>query len=184
MPRQNEALQVSIRSRILITILISITVGSGCFSGPSSPVVPEPAPWNNPDSAWKVIYNLEIAYNTMDIELYMSCFREDFEFTYFDFSIPDPWTITWGYDTEEEKHQNMFTSVPDIDLEMSGDYQSPWTGDSTGASLQLIRSFDLKLYDDSTSSSGVRATGQALFVCRQDSAGVWYVWQWLDQSDT
>lgn len=184
MPRQQAVVNTSIQFRIIIPLIISLVIGSGCISGPDSPVTPAPTPWEDPDSAWKVIENLELAYITMDLELYMSCFREDFEFTYFDFTLPEPWTISWGYDTEEEKHQNMFTSVPDIDLVLTGDFQSPWTGDSTGASLQLTRTFDLKLYDDSTQTSGIRATGQALFICRQDSAGIWYVWLWYDQSDT
>lgn len=184
MPRQQEAFSTGRRIRIYAFLALSIVLGSGCIFGTDSPGGPAGPPWQDPDSAWKVIENLELAYRTMDIELYMSCFREDFEFTYYDFTIPEPWTISWGYDTEEEIHLNMFTSVPCIDLEFSGDHQIPWTGDSTGASLQLTRTFDLKLYDDSTHTSGIRATGDAIFICRDDSSGIWYVWLWYDQSDT
>ena len=51
-------------------------------------------------------------------------------------------------------------------------------------SLQLDRTFDLKVYTDEAQSQGYHASGSALFICREDSTGEWYIWQWWDQSDT
>jgi hypothetical protein len=136
-------------------------------------------PWENPDSAYKVIENLEYAYDTMDLELYMSCFRDDFEFHLLEVSWPPE---SWGFDTEESAHQSMFGTVYDIDLAFEGGGESPWSGDSTGESWELERTFDLSVYMDEY--TGFRASGQEVFICRPDGDGTWYVWEWFDLSDT
>ncbi len=144
--------------------------------------------WTPVDSAYKVLENLEYAYVSRDIDHYMACFRDDFEFhllevdwdDYDGDGIVDEY---WGIDLEEACHEQMFNSVSSIELTLSGNSQSPWTGDSTGRSLQLTRTFDLKVYTSENPPQGYRASGDALFICRQDSTGEWYIWQWWDQSE-
>jgi len=178
--------------RTLITCAAATAlVISGCWN----PFSPDTEPSEEEsyhtfcDSAYKVLENLVYAYQSKDLDHYMDCFRDDFEFhllqvdwdDYDGDGIIDEY---WGLDLEEAMHDVMFGFVSSIDLSLSGDVQSPWTGDSTGTSLQLPRTFDLKVYTNEAQSSGYRASGQALFICRQDSTGEWYIWQWWVQSDT
>jgi len=175
------------RTAAVVSAFTAVLLTLACLAGPDDRAVAGP-PWNPVDSAWKVIDNLELAYNTMDLDLYMSCFREDFEF-----HLPFQWgggygkqDSFWGYWLEEEFHQGMFNcgQVYSIDLQIEGTNQTPWTGDSTGASLQLNRAFSLYVYLDESQSEGYLAAGEALFICRKDSTGEWYVWKWWDQSQT
>lgn len=162
-------------------IVSAILIVPACTSSdPTGPEVELPGgpPWVATDSAWKVIENLRYAYITMDLELYMSCFMDDFEFWPL-FAQQDSF---WGYDIEEQFHQNMFDCVEIIELQFWGDTEYSWTGDSTGQSLALVRQFELKVYIDLF--NGFIASGGAIFICRPDSTGEWYVWKWFDQSDT
>jgi hypothetical protein len=141
------------------------------------------------DSAWKVLKNLEYAYVSLDPGHYTDCFRSDFEFhllevDWDDYDGDGLIDQYWGQDIEEDFHQQMFASVTAIELTLSGTQESPWSGDSTGEALQLSRTFDLKVYTDGAHTTGYRASGNALFICRPDSMGEWYVWQWYDNSDT
>lgn len=157
-----------------------------CLTGPSNNIIPS-APWEPVDSAWKVIENLEYAYETKDLDLYMSCFREDFEFHLLEYNPHGnsaKQDSSWGYAEEEQIHQNMFSDVPMIELTISCSSEVPWTGDSTGLSYQLQRDFDLWVYTSMFPAHGYRASGYGVFICREDSTGEWYIWLWWDQSET
>lgn len=170
----------------LTSLSVAVLMSVACLTGPDDSTPPGP-PWETIDSSWKVIDNLEYAYNAMDIDLYMSCFREDFEFHllwYNPFGKPAKQDSFWGYDIEELFHQNMFAYVDSIELSLSGTQENPWSGDTTGQSYMLPRTFDFKVYCEPTQAGYYRATGTALFICRQDSTSEWYVWLWYDQSDT
>lgn len=167
-----------VASAMVSAVLIVAACSSGDVTGPEVESQYGP-PWANTDSAWKVIENLRFAYITMDLELYMSCFRDDFEF----WPLPIQQDSCWGYEFEELCHQNMFNYTEYIELFLQGDAEYPWSGDSTGQSLALIRCFDLKVFIDPY--TGYRGSGTAIFICRQDSTdNQWYVWKWFDQSDT
>jgi hypothetical protein len=175
---------------IVVSAVITAVIVSGCWNPFSPSTEPgEDIQYHNPvDSAYKVLENLEYAYVSRDIDHYLDCFRDDFEFhlqevDWDDYDGDGLIDTYWGLDQEEEFHISMFASsnVTSIDLSISGSSQSPWTGDSTGMSLQLDRTFDLKVY---TIENGYHASGSALFICREDSTGEWYIWQWWDLSDT
>jgi hypothetical protein len=164
----------------LVSAIVSAVLISAACTGTTGPeaITPQGPPWAPVDSAWKVIENLRYAYITMDVELYMSCFRDDFEF----WSLYMQQDTCWGYEFEELCHQNMFNYAEIIELQFWGDAEYPWSGDSTGQSLALIRQFDLKVYLNPY--SGYRGSGNAFFICKPDSSGEWYIWKWYDQSDT
>lgn len=177
---------------IAAPVLAALLVISGCWNpfSPDEIGEGEEFQYHNPcDSAYKVLENLEFAYKSLDIDQYMNCFRDDFEFhllevDWADYTGNGVIDEYWGIDLEEAYTENMFSNVSSIELSFSGDQQSPWTGDSTGQSLQLIRGFDLKVYTNSSQTTGFMASGDALFICRPDSTGEWYIWQWWDQSNT
>ncbi len=172
----------------IASILAAVLISTACLTGPSDSIIPPGPPWEPVDSAWKVIENLQFAYNYMDIDLYMSCFRDDFEFHllwYNPHGNSAKQDSFWGYAEEEQIHQNMFADVPMIELTLSGTSEYPWTGDSTGQSYQLDRTFDLKVYASLFPAQGYMASGSTYFICRPDTADdQWYIWQWWDLSDT
>ncbi len=176
---------------LIVSFIITAVIVSGCWN-PFSPKTGDPVEvqyWDPVDSAYKVLENLQYAYISRDIGHYLACFRDDFEFHLLEIDWAD-YTGNgvideyWGLDLEEEFHISMFqsTNVTTIDLVLSGTSEYPWTGDPTGQSLQLDRTFNLKVY---TPDGGYIASGTALFICREDtSSGEWYIWQWWDLSDT
>lgn len=176
----------------IVSAAITAIIVSGCWNpfSPNTGINPPPPQYHNPvDSAYKVLQNLEYAYVSRDIGHYLNCFRDDFEFhlleiDWDDYNGDDIIDRYWGLDQEEAFHINMFnsTNVTSIDLVLEGNQQSPWTGDPTGQSYQLQRTFSLKVY---MNPNGYIATGSALFICRPDTnTGEWYIWQWWDLSDT
>jgi len=178
---------------LIVSAIITAVIVSGCWNPFSPDTDPDPAPvqYHVPvDSAYKVLENLQFAYISRDIGHYLDCFRDDFEFhlqeiDWDDYNGDGLIDEYWGLDLEEDFHILMFNNVSSIELNLAGTQESPWTGDSTGLSLQLPRTFDLKVYTNAAHSEGYRASGSALFICREDSStGEWYIWQWWDLSDT
>lgn len=177
----------------IVSAVITVVIVSGCWNpfSPNTGDDPPPTQYHSPvDSAYKVLENLEYAYISRDIGHYLGCFRDDFEFhllevdwnDYNDDGILDKY---WGLDQEEAFHIIMFNNVSSIDLGLDGNQQSPWTGDPTGQSYQLQRTFNLKVYTQANPPEGYMASGSALFICRPDTTtGEWYIWQWWDLSDT
>jgi hypothetical protein len=138
------------------------------------------------DSAYKVVENLELAYVSKDLDSYIDCFRDDFEFhlleqDWDDYNGDGFEDQYWGLDIEENFHETLFENVEVIELTFQGDFEDPWTQDTTATIL--IRTFQLKVYTDYQSSQGYQASGSAHFICRPDSTGEFYIWQWYDLSD-
>lgn len=181
------------RSKFATAVVITLFILSisACWNpfDPKKNPDPVPAQYHIPaDSAWKVLENLEYSYSSMDIDRYIACFRSDFEFHLLEIDWADytgNGTIDeyWGLALEEEFHILMFNAVWSIDLTLSGDSEFPWSGDPTGMALALPRTFDLKVYTNG-GVDGHCASGSALFICREDESGEWYIWQWWDQSST
>ena len=168
------------KSTVFLGIIIMfLLLACSSTTAPDPYVPPEP---QEPDSAWKVVWNLEYAYNSRDLNLYMSCFRDDFVF----YPLV-PWPEPWDYSTEEAIHDSMFGYVDDIDLTFSGSAEWLWSGDSTGQSWELQRVFDLNVFYiiPGSPSDSSRASGTAVFICRTDTTtGEWYIWKWFDWSET
>lgn len=145
------------------------------------------------DSAWKVIHNFQLAYQTKNLDKYMSCLDEEFEFVLLevDWGFYGPDSIyyeSWGIDVEEEFTTNMFNSpkAEIIDLVIDGDTETCWYGDSTGSTLQLVRAFQLDIYyyDEENVLQGWSAQGDAIFLCKPDACGEYKIWRWTDLSET
>ncbi|NLP06536.1 hypothetical protein GX411_11400 [Candidatus Fermentibacteria bacterium] len=140
------------------------------------------------DSAYKVVKNLQYAYNSRDLYHYLDCFRSDFEFhllqvDYDDYDGDGIEDTYWGLDLEEAFHEQMFAMVYSIDLDfISNSPWQNWYGDPTGQSQRSLYTFDLKVYTGQ--SEGYQAIGEAEFICRPDSTGEYYIWQWWDHSET
>jgi hypothetical protein len=168
------------RSALLPAAMLALIA---CGS-PTEPALPD-GPYQTVGS---VLDSLEASYNSMDLESYLDCFRDDFQFhlkqeDYYDYDGDGIIDSLWGLDLETSFHEALFTIATGVELTLEGTEESVWSGDSTGATLLLTRAFDLIVYVDSAHSTGYHASGSALFLCRQDAQNSWYVWQWFDESE-
>lgn len=158
-------------------VLASCLVVPSCGDDPSGPGG-EP----EPDSAWMAVERLRTAYNDRDFDLFCGCLDGEFEYHYFD-PIGSEW-LYWGLEYEELCHDSLFHTlgVDSVYLEFSGDAEWQWPGGPPDSSIrELTRDFDLYVYVGP--SYGFHATGSVVFVCRPDSAGMYRIWLWTDQSD-
>jgi hypothetical protein len=175
----------------LITLLLA---GSACLFSPSSSGRTQTSDYYSPvDTPEKLLANFKLAYQTKNIDAYMACLHSEFEFKLLetdwnDYTGDGVIDKSWGRDIEESYTGKMFASskAEVIELTLDGNTQTIWYGDSTGTTLQLVRSFDLKVYyhDHTGEVQGSHALGDAVFLCKPDADGNYLIWRWEDQSET
>ncbi len=168
--------------KVLVAAAFAILVCSfaACGDDPSGPGVVDSLFYQNTDSAWKVVRNLEYAYNHRDLDLYLTCFPDDFEYWYIDYMLPEPDSAFWGLEFETLCHESLFTTseIDSITLTFLGDEDIPVSPDSTVR--ELTRTFDLKVY---FGECGFHSFGTVVFICSRDSTGEYSIPIWYDQSD-
>jgi hypothetical protein len=174
-----------------VAVLLSSTA---CLFSPDQGDDPGTSGFYTPaDSAWKVLANLQLAYTTRNYDAYVDCLDDEFEFILLEVDWKDYdgdglIDESWGRDLEEEYTGNMFSSpeAEIIELTLTGNSETPFYGDSTGVTLQLVRVFSLKVYffDSEGFPQGFQAQGDAIFRCRPDENGEYKIWQWEDHSET
>ena len=179
---------------LVVTVLTMILVGSACLFNPEEKQTGGDTGFYSPvDSAYKVIANFELAYETKNMAAYMECLHDEYEFKLLEVDWDDYdgdgiIDESWGLDIEEAMTENMFTSTSAeiIELTLEGNSESVWYGDPSGETLQLVRSFELKVYfyDDEGVQQGFRAAGQAIFLCKPNDDGDYVIWQQQDLSET
>ncbi len=137
---------------------------------------------------WSVLLsNLESAWNNMDISLLEQCFRDDFQH----YLLPVDWDDYngdgiidqyWGLEMELAFAEGTFNQADSIYFVLSGGSSQQWAGDSTGSSMQLDRTYQLKVFTDESQTPEYETSGEISFICRPDSQGDWYIWLWYDVS--
>ncbi len=71
----------STRTRVIYTALTVLLAGSACLFSPDKGEDPPESGYYTPaDSAWKVLHNFQLAYETQNIDAYLDCLHEEFEF--------------------------------------------------------------------------------------------------------
>jgi hypothetical protein len=180
------------RGKIVFFLAVAAVLSvSGCLFSPSEKGSGGGSGYYTPaDSAWKVIHNLQLAYTTKNIDAYMDCLHEEFEFfllevDWADYTGDGVIDESWGRDIEESMTTNMFNSykAETIELTLNGTGDTEYPGDPTGDTRQLVRSFDLKVYYmDGGEQHGYRAMGDAIFLCKPNEDGEYEIWHWIDQS--
>ncbi len=181
--------------RTLFTGIVTLAlVGSACLFSPDSGGEGPSSDYYSPvDTPEKLLSNFKLAYQTKNLDAYMDCLHDEFEFMLLEVDWDD-YTgngvidESWGRDIEEDMTANMFSSdqAEIIELTLDGNTQTVWYGDSTGTTLQLVRSFDLKVYyyNPDGTVSGFHALGDAVFLCKPNADGDYQIWRWEDQSET
>lgn len=183
-------------TRVIYTALTVLLAGSACLFSPDKGEDPPESGYYTPaDSAWKVLHNFQLAYETQNIDAYLDCLHEEFEFILLEVDWDDYdgdgiIDQSWGRDLEEQFTNNMFSSTDAevIELTLNGTAETYWPGDSTLTTLQLQRSFELKVYfwNDQGEQEGFRAQGSAIFLCKPspEDDNEYQIWQWTDLSET
>ncbi len=164
MRRLTEALLVPISLLLII---------SGCGSS-NQEIIIEP---------WEVLLaDLEYAWTAMDINTLENCFRDDFmhhlqEEDWDDYNGDGVIDTYWGLEIELDFAEYIFTEAYSIDFSLSGGESSIWSGDSTGLSHQMPRVLTREIFSPGDTTLEVRPV---IFICRPDTQGKWYIWQWFD----
>ncbi|MCD4708019.1 MAG: hypothetical protein K8S62_09810 [Candidatus Sabulitectum sp.] len=177
---------------LLLAISALVLAGSACLFSPSDKGTGGSDYYSPVDTPQKLLDNFKLAYTTKNLNAYMECLHEEFEFMLLEIDWEDytgngEIDQSWGRDIEESMTENMFNSTDAeiIELTLDGDTESVWYGDSTNATLQLVRSFDLKVYYwDGDEQKGYHAVGLAVFLCKPNEDGDYQIWRWEDLSET
>jgi len=183
------------RSRVvMISVVALVLAGSSCIFAPKGKKGGEVSDYYSPvDTPEKLLANFKLAYQTKNIDAYMACLHEEFEFKlleidWHDYTGNGQIDESWGYDIEESYTGNMFASYKAevVELSLDGNRNTVWYGDSTGVTRELVRSFDLKVYYHKPSGviDGSHALGEAVFLCRPNAEGDYQIWCWEDHSET
>jgi len=179
------------RKVVLTTVVTLVLAGSACLFSPPDIDIGGSDYYSPVDTPDKLLANFKLAYTTKNLEACMECLHEEFEFMLLEVDWKDytgngEIDQSWGRDIEESMTANMFgsTDAEIIELTLDGNTETVWYGDSTGVTLQLVRSFDLKVYYwDDDEINGYHAVGQAVFLCKPNADGDYQIWRWEDQSE-
>jgi len=183
---------------LLCAVSCAAVLVGGCSTagpGPDIPVDPEFRDRTSPEN---VVYNLELAYEEMDLEEYLDCLSVDFEFFPTEDDVNDPSAPippVWWKDDEAEMHENMFADSSDVEsihltltiATIEYDFGDP--GDLFDDTCVCVVDVDLRM--TLLSGNGFLATSPSEFHMRVDTdqpnpipdpADVlwWEVYRWYD----
>ncbi len=123
MGTEKKMMNTTLRIALLIIVIIGAFAAAGCIFDSTEigkDPIDEPIV---PDSPENVIYNLELAYNKRDINLYKQCLSPQFTFYFNPIDVgndADGYIIpsSWGYEEDWTATQNMFTRAYDISMQL------------------------------------------------------------------
>lgn len=107
----------------IILILLSLTVLFGLACNEETITNPIPEKDYTADSPVECIYNLELSFNSRDIELYRAMLSPNFTFYFNQQDVGndiDGYIIptSWGYEEDWQATQNMFNQTYDISMQL------------------------------------------------------------------
>ena len=187
----NDRLKALLRTGSLCLPVTGALLSAGCIFAPPPVDNGNPPLYQIAETPEKLLENFTLSYETRNIDEYLHCLHDDFEFIllevdWADYNGDGIIDHSWGRDKEEEFTTGMFMSysAQNIELTLNGTSNAEYYGDPTGATRQLVRSFELKVYfvEDGV-QVGHRASGEAIFLCRPDENGEYRIWQWTDLSE-
>ena len=180
-------------SKALIISIVSLALaGSACLFSPDSGTGEESEYHSPVDTPAKLMENFLLSYQTKNIDAYMDCLHDEFEFVLLetdwdDYTGDGNIDHSWGRDIEESMTGRMFASslAESVVLTLDGNQESVWYGDSTGTTIQLVRSFHLQVYVTTPEGlEGSEAVGDAIFLVKPNEDGDYQIWRWTDLSET
>jgi hypothetical protein len=155
-------------SRVAMLAVAAVLSLPGCIFDPDK----EPG---DPEDLLKtpsgVVVQLADAYRNMDIDRYLACFVDTFEYHLVPRDVNDVWPApSWGKVEEERFHRHMFDTMDHIELTLVGDYAARIADDPE--TWRLYREFDLLVWETATEllEEGV-GYGWLEFVVQKQSDG-------------
>ncbi|PIE51576.1 hypothetical protein CSA37_11275 [Candidatus Fermentibacteria bacterium] len=124
---------------------------NACSTGTS--IATPPDFYSDMDSTWRLTRYFQLAYEFGNLEEFMNCLHSDSEFFFESKSVKNSAIYSsWGRVKEKLYRSGMFAGekAEVIELLSAGTGESPWYGDSTGSTIMLFRSFDLKVFSHET----------------------------------
>ena len=181
---------------LLCVVSCAAVLVGGCSTAGPGPIIPDPE-FRDRISPEDVLYNLELAYEEMDLEEYLDCLSEDFEFFPTEADVNDPnWSLppVWWKADEAAMHENMFADssyVESINLTLtvaSLDYDYGMPEDPLDDVCICVVDVELRLY--LRSGNGFLVTTASEFrMCidtdrqRPRDEPLWEINMWYDLGD-
>lgn len=139
-----------------------------------------------PSTPENVIRNLQIAYQTRDLDAYLSCLDPDSFRFYFDPAdtgidqlLRERWgldSLVWGFSQEELSARALFDSVRSISLFLTGgQYLEPPRED------RAVLLYEYSLSIEPTPPGVEEIAGRARFTLKRRPNGYWYILRWEDR---
>lgn len=150
----------------------------------STGIVPPVLPHSPVNQGWKAVENLEFAFNQRNSELLDETLDPSFLF----FLPEEEWGDYNGdgiIDTTLTREMfisaavSLFQRYGSVELEYTGSSETPWAGDSTGATMMYPRVYFMEVSQGT--QEGWTRNGVTTIRCRPDSSGTWQV-TWIDDS--
>jgi len=135
-----------------------------------------------PDSAWKVLENLQTAYMMQDIDGFLACLDEDMEFVlvHLDSASGEMVESRWGRDVEEEFHRALFDQAESVEFTLIAEDPGSTPDAGSDGSVEMERSYTLEII---TEGDHYETSGELIFVCRQETSGNWVIAEWWDVTE-
>ncbi len=178
-----------------LTALVLLTQGCSLFD-PRDPEYPENPqnPPQTPTSPSAVMYNLDLALETLDYAAYMSCLDSSFTFTadpadVVEFGAAPYYYIfdDWDYDSEYNAVSALLLSTQGDTLPAESLVESSFTGVSGYPdpaspldSAVVWRDYSIVVSSSSHASWGTPAEGRARITLVEDDQHYWYISRWED----
>lgn len=127
-----------------------------------------------------VVVQLADAYQRKDIDRYLECLVDTFEFHLVPRDVNDIWPApSWGKVEDERFQRKMFSTMDHVELTMVGDYATKVSDDPE--TWRLYREFDLLVWEtaDQLFEKGV-GYGWAEFVIVRCDDGRFRITDWYD----
>jgi len=163
--------------RTIIALLCAVSCAAvlvgGCSTAGPGPDIPADPEFLDRTSPENVVYNMELAYEEMDLEEYLDCLSEDFEFfqTEEDVQHHELPAVWWKTD-EAAMHENMFADSSDVESVsltltiVSIDYDYGIPNDPLDDTCVCVVNVDLRL--NLSAGGGFIATAASAFHMRID----------------
>ena len=103
---------------LLCVVSCAAVLVGGCSTTSSGPDIPAGPEFRDRTSPENVLYNLELGYEEMNLEEYLDCFSEDFEFFPCEDDVQNPdldLPPVWYKTDEATIHENMFADSSDVE---------------------------------------------------------------------
>ena len=103
---------------LLCVVSCAAVLVGGCSTPNSGPDIPAGPEFRDRTSPENVVYNLELAYEEMDLDEYLDCLSEDFEFFPCQDDVNNPELeipAVWFKADEATMHENMFAEDSDVE---------------------------------------------------------------------